>query len=161
MNVRPETPADRPGIRDLHRVCFATPAEADLVQQLRADNDAVFSLVAVEGEQIIGHVMFSRMRKPPQTLGLAPVAVVPAHRRQGIAEALIRDGLHRARHDGWKGVFVLGGDYYRRFGFNPALTRGLKSPYAGPHLMGLALEEDFCAPDDRRLEYASAFEALG
>lgn len=159
--IRPETPADFSAIREIHLVAFPTTAEADLVERLRSDADAVLSLVSVREEQIVGHVMFSRMRIPSESLGLAPVAVLASHRRMGIAEALIRDGLRRAKHAGWKAVFVLGSDYYQRFGFDPAMTRGLKSSYAGPHLMGVALQPEPWTPHDDRLEYAGAFAALG
>ena len=70
---------------------------------------------------------------------------------------MIRAGLERARSAGWRGVFVLGDPgYYRRFGFDPALAGGFASPYAGPHLMALALGPDLPARSGR-IEYAPAF----
>src|SRR5580704_7695658 len=102
MNIRIETPADLAGIRAVEVEAFPTRREADLVDQLRADSDAVFSLVAAVANGIVGHVMFSRMRAPRGTLGLGPAAVLTAHRRMGIAAGLIRDGLKRASESGWK-----------------------------------------------------------
>ncbi|HEU5453123.1 MAG TPA: N-acetyltransferase [Terriglobales bacterium] len=158
MIVRGEEPQDVDGVRAVHLASFPTSAEADLVQQLDADGDVVFSLVAVHDERIVGHALFSRMRTPPQSLGLAPVAVLPDFRRRGIAEALIREGLRQAQAQDWQAVFVLGGEYYRRFGFDPALAAGFASVYAGPHLMALALHPGM--PRHGSLEYARAFEAL-
>ena len=160
MDIRGEVATDVKSIRALHIGAFPTAAEADLLERLRSDGDAVFSLVATHGERIIGHVMFSRMGEPAESLGLAPVAVLASHRRHGVADALIRHGLQLAKGSGWKWVFVLGGDYYRRFGFDPALAAGLTSCYAGPHLMGLALQPDELPPRAGRLEYAKAFAAL-
>jgi putative acetyltransferase len=75
-----ETEGHHAAIRRLHRESFPTGAEADLVDTLRSDGDAVLSLLAEEGGAVIGHALFSRMAAPFRALGLAPVAVLPAHR---------------------------------------------------------------------------------
>ena len=161
LMIRLETFEDLRAIDAVHREAFPTPAEAELVERLRADGEAVFSLVALQDRQVLGHAMFSRMQTPPGGLGLGPVAVLKAHREKGIAALLIRAGLQRATESGWKAVFVLGGEYYRRFGFDPRHTTGLRSPYAGPHLMGLALDPSWRPVPDSTLEYARAFALLG
>lgn len=160
--IRLETAADITGIRAVESAAFPTLAEADLVDRLRADRDVVFSLVAIdvaiETKQVVGHALFSKMRSPDQALALAPVAVLSSHRRKGIAAALIREGLRLASEGHWHGVFVLGGPYYRRFGFEPTVAAGFASPYAGPHLMALALDPAF--PKHGRAEHARAFAGL-
>jgi putative acetyltransferase len=162
MIIRLETPADFAGIRAVEQEAFPTPAEADLVERLRADGDAVFSLAAILDGAIVGHAMFSKMREPAGALGLGPVAVAASHRKRGIAASLIRDGLRRAKKAEWKAVFVLGDNaYYGRFGFDASLASGFTSLYAGPHLMGLALRSEGFAFKDGALEYPAAFEALG
>lgn len=84
--------------------------------------------------------MFSRMTASFPALGLGPVSVKPERQRSGVGSRLISEGLARAQGDGWKAVFVLGDpDYYRRFGFNPALASRFHCRYSGPHLMALAL----------------------
>jgi putative acetyltransferase len=158
MMVCSEQPQDAAGVRAVNLACFPSSAEADLVRQLGVDGDVVFSLIAVHDERIVGHAVFSRMRTPPQTLGLGPVAVLAAHRRQGIAASLIQEGLRRAKTRDWHAVFVLGGPYYRRFGFDPVLAAGFTSVYAGPHLMALALRPGM--PRQGSLEYARAFSSL-
>ena len=160
MIVRDEEPADIPAIRAVVEVAFGRPLEADLVDRLRADGDTVLSLVAVEGAQITGHILFSRMTAPFRTLGLAPVSVAPDRQRSGIGSRLIRAGLKRATREGWQGVFVLGDpDYYRHFGFDPARASGFASPYAGPYLVALALGGDLAATEGT-IHFARAFSAL-
>jgi putative acetyltransferase len=161
MLIRDEGPADAPAIRAVVEAAFGQSLEADLIDRLRADGDAAVSLVAIDGGAVVGHVLLSRMAAPFRALGLAPVAVAPNRQRSGIGSRLVRAGLDRARDGEWQGVFVLGDPaYYRRFGFDPARAKGFASPYAGPHLMALALDGDLPATEGR-IDYAPAFGALG
>jgi len=160
MEIREETAEVRPAIGDLHRQAFASPAEAELVDRLRADGDAVISLVAMAADRVVGHLMLSRMSAPFRALGLAPVAVTETWRRRGVAARLIADGIERAKAGGWDAVVVLGDPvYYERFGFSAEQAEGFESPYAGPYLMLLPLA-DGPLPASGRLDYAPAFAAL-
>jgi len=161
LKIRDEMPADIPEIGAVELAAFPTHDEADLVDRLRQDGSAVLSLVAVLDGRIVGHIMFSRMLSPEKCLGLAPVAVLESCRGRGIAAELIRQGLSRAKTGGWKGVFVLGDPYYRRFGFDPSLAAGFASPYAGAHFMALELEAGALAEKEGGARYPQAFEALG
>lgn len=160
MIIREEGPADHAAIHAVVAAAFDRSAEADLVDQLRADRDSVLSLCADEHGAIIGHVMFSAMTAPFRALGLGPVAVLPGRQRAGIGDRLIRAGIERATSDGWQGVFVLGDPaYYRRFGFDPDLAKDFASPYAGPYLMALPLAP--ALPQTQgRIDYAPAFGRL-
>jgi putative acetyltransferase len=161
MIIRSEEPADRPAVRTVLEAAFPTPAEAQLVDQLRADGDAEISLVAIDDDVVVGHVMFSRMTAGFRALGLGPVAVLPTRQRSGVGSLLIGQGLARADADRWKIVFVLGNPaFYRRFGFDPTLASGFTSPYAGPHLMALGLTQPLPKLSGR-IDYAPAFAALG
>jgi putative acetyltransferase len=71
MIIRPEEPADCVAIRTVIDAAFPTQAEAQLVDQLRADGDAEISLVAIDDGGVVGHVMFSRMTAGFRALGLA------------------------------------------------------------------------------------------
>jgi putative acetyltransferase len=132
--IRLETSADAAAISAVHRAAFPTADEARLVEALRANDHLSVSLVAIDSDTIVGHVAFS-----PVTLsdvaggfGLAPVAVLPEFRKQGIAAALIRQGLIEVARVGARFVVVLGAaDYYRRFGFESAYRRGLQDEYDG------------------------------
>jgi len=126
MQIRPEQPADAAIIRALTTEAFATAphssgTEAAIVDGLRAGGALTLSLVAVEGEEIVGHVAFS-----PVTIdgaergwfGLGPVSVRSSRQRGGIGSGLIREGLRRLRENGAGGCVLLGDPaYYRRFGF--------------------------------------------
>jgi putative acetyltransferase len=159
--VRDEQPADRAVIREIVQAAFGQAAEADLVDRLREDGDAVVSLVAVEDEAILGHVLLSRMQAPFRALGLAPVSVRPDRQRSGVGSGLVREALTRTRDEGWDAVFVLGDPaFYRRFGFDPEAAQGFGSPFAGPHLMALPLKGRLPVATGR-VDYAPAFAALG
>ena len=160
MEIRAEKDADRQAVRDVVSAAFAGRAEADLVDDLRAECDGILSLVAEEDGRIVGHALLSPMNAPFRALGLAPVAVLPERQGEGIGSALIRAGLSRARDEGWQAVFVLGEPaYYRRFGFDPALAEGFDCAYAGPYLMALPLGGALPARTGQ-LRYAEAFSRL-
>ncbi|MCW3834991.1 GNAT family N-acetyltransferase [Sphingomonas canadensis] len=168
--IRAATGGDVAAIDALLRRAFPAHDEARLVQQLCIDGDMVLTLVADDEETgaLAGMVAFSRMAaeiggKAMAAVSLAPVAVDAAHRRQGVAEALIQAGLAHLRDAGATLCFVLGDPaYYGRFGFSAELARGFASPYAGDYLMALPLQ-DGAMPCGVRGEarHAAAFAALG
>ena len=161
MIIRDEQHADIAAIHKLVTAAFAQELEANLVDRLRADGDSVVSLVAVERGKVVGHVQFSKMAAPFRALGLAPVSVEPKLQKSGIGGRLIYEGLRRAAEDGWDAVFVLGDNaYYERFGFHADLAQGFTSPYAGPHLMAIALNGGLSITEGK-VDYAPAFAALG
>lgn len=130
--IRPETSADRTAIFAIHAGAFPTDAEARLVDRLRDAGAASVSLVALRDDRLVGHVCFSPVRVESDdgtswpAIGLAPVAVLPAHQKDGIGGALIRAGFDACTAIGETVVFVLGHPpYYPRFGFVPAAEHGL------------------------------------
>ncbi|KRR30353.1 GNAT family N-acetyltransferase [Bradyrhizobium retamae] len=162
MIVRSETPGDIAAIRLVEEVAFGRSAEAQLVDDLRAAGDSVYSLVAVDDGTVVGHALFSRMKAPFPALALAPVAVLPEYRRTGFASRLIRQGITRSETAGWLGIFVLGDPaFYRRFGFDVGKASGFFSPYAGPHLMVLPLGKKELPTDTGIIAHAPAFAKLG
>ena len=167
IEIRPAEPRDAAGIRRVLLAAFPTGAEADLVERIEADGDAVISLVAADHGDIMGHVLFSRMATEGNglampSLGLGPVAVAPRAQQAGIGSALIRAGLGIAKAYGEELVFVLGEpEFYGRFGFSAETARPFASPYAGPYLMALPLRSGFTPPATGRADYAAAFTALG
>jgi putative acetyltransferase len=161
MIIRGETPADFAAVRELVAAAFQRPDEALLVDRLHLTGEGVISLVAVDGGEIVGHILFSRMAAPFRALGLGPVSVKPNRQREGIGSQLIRTGLEQAREAGWQGVFVVGDPkLYTRFGFEPALAKGFTSRYSGPHLMAVALGRELPTREGV-IGYAAAFDSLG
>jgi putative acetyltransferase len=160
LTIRPEAPADIEAVRSVEEAAFGRPDEAGLVDRLRADGDLVLSLIATQGQLVVGHVALSRMEAPFAAVGLGPVATLPDRQRAGIGQSLIKEAIAWARGAGWEAMFVLGDPaYYERFGFDAAAAAGFSSPYAGPYLMVLALSDGL--PETRgRIEYAPAFGAL-
>jgi putative acetyltransferase len=169
LTIREERPGDEGEIRRVVTAAFGTAAEADLVDALRA-SDAwlpLLSLVGIEDRAVVGHALFTRAtietadaRRP--IVALAPLAVVPERQRQGIGGALIRAGLERARASGERIAIVLGHPgYYPRFGFEPAIPRGITCVFAeGGHesaFMVLALRPGALDGVQGRAEYAPAF----
>jgi putative acetyltransferase len=162
MIIRSETSGDVAAIRIVEEVAFGRADEARLIDDLRDAGDSVFSLVAVDGVTVIGHVLFSRMQAPFPALALGPVAVQPEYRRTGIGSRLIRDGIARGEAEGWAGIFVLGDPaFYRRFGFDAGKASGFISPYAGPHLMALPLGRSELPANAGSIQHAPAFAGLG
>ncbi len=161
MTIAPETPAHADAIRALHRAAFPTSLEADLVDRLRADGDVALGLVALDDDELIGHVVLSPMTAPFRALGLGPVAVRPDRQKRGMGRRLISSALDRARAEGWDAVFVLGDPaYYTRFGFSVAAAEGFSSPYAGPYFMVHALGDGGLSVREGRVDYAPAFRDL-
>lgn len=140
--VRPEMPLDLDQIHELHREAFRGPTEAELVDAIRAGPNFVaeLSLVAATPDgSVLGHVLLSRIVFEPQTtdevaadaLVLAPLAVLLSHHGRGIGTALMREALATADRRGEALIAVLGApSFYGRFGFVPAATHDVTSPYS-------------------------------
>lgn len=146
IDVRAEKLQDLEAIHTVIVAAFGRESEANLVDQLRG-SEATFSFVAVESEQIIGHIFFSPVSiegacaNDLPILGLAPLAVLPNFQRRGIGALLIQHSLVELARLGFKAVVVLGHpDYYPRFGFTPAKKRGLRCEYAVPEEMFMLIE---------------------
>ena len=133
MIIRPETPADHEAVARLLTDAFGGPAEARLVDLLRATDDYVpdLTLVADIDGEVVGHIAFSRVKVGEETaLALAPMAVAPAHQRSGVGTALAQAALERAADRAEAAVIVLGHpEYYPRFGFVPAGRFGIVPPW--------------------------------
>ena len=141
--MRRPTAADHAAIRTVVAAAFGRPAEADIVEAVRAEGAALVELVADKHGEIVGHVLFSRMRADPHLFvaALGPLAVRPDAQGQGHGQALTWAGLEALRALGAQAVVVLGHPaYYPRFGFSPDAARALASPYSGlPAFMALEL----------------------
>ena len=59
LTIRPERPGDIPWIRAVNERAFGQPDEAALVDAVRARGERSISLVAVDGERLVGHILFT------------------------------------------------------------------------------------------------------
>lgn len=140
MSIRSEKPEDYQSIYNVNKLAFKGEVEAKLVDNLRKTKGFIpeLSLVAIKDGEVIGHILFSVIHiqtnsKSVPVLGLAPMAVLPKHQKQGIGSTMVREGLTICKELGYKAVILVGHpDYYPRFGFSPAKEKGLKLPFDAP-----------------------------
>jgi putative acetyltransferase len=154
MHIRAEAPGDTAAIRAVNLAAFPTPAEADLVERIRAsdafvpglslvaelDPDAESSIASSvpssvassgtgESGHVVGHILLSRVAiagVDEPILALAPMAVLPEQQRRGIGSALVRSALDVAESLEEPLVVVLGHPwFYPRFGFKRASRYGI------------------------------------
>ncbi len=166
MLIRAEETDDRQLVYTVNVAAFDTPAEARLVDTLRAQARPMISLVAEDNGTVVGQIMFSPVslsgHPEVKLMGLAPMAVRPDLQRQGIGTALVRAGLLRCRKLGYVAVIMLGhAAYYPRFGFLPAVRFGIDSEYDVPEevFMALELEPEALKGKSGRVRYHDAFSA--
>ena len=107
--------------------------EQDLVTALRNSGSFIpqLSLVAEQGGEILGHILFTTVDSGGST--------------QGIGKALIQEGHKRARELGYCYSVVLGSEtYYPQMGYLPAEQYGIQAPFDVPreNFMVCQLEKD-------------------
>jgi len=163
ITIRPETAGDAPKIHRVVQAAFRDVPESDgsepeLVDRLRRDGDLALSLVAEDGERIVGHIAFSPVTIDGEAsgwFGLAPVSVLPEVQRMGIGSALIRRGIADLRERAVSGLVVLGSpDYYAHFGFVP--NDALRYPGAPAEYFQAKALEGRVPPGE--VKYARAFD---
>ena len=166
MKIRFEEATDASSIHTVVQEAFAqaphsSGTESLIVDRLRESGALTFSLVAVDGVSIIGHVAVSPVvaaESPGTWFGLGPISVHPNYQRRGVGSALINDALEHLRLCGASGCVVLGEpEYYRRFGFqhDPSVSYRDMPP---PYFQVLSFGSDQAAGP---VEYHAAFEATG
>lgn len=167
LQIRFEKDEDREAIAAVHRSAFDTPAEAQLVAALRGQAAPIVSLVAERGNAIVGHILLTPVelagRPDLKIMGLAPMAVLPRHQRQGIGSALVRAGLEECRRLGFGAVVVLGhAEYYPRFGFVPAARFGMGCQYDVPEeaFMAIELAAGYLSGASGKVRYHTAFDSV-
>jgi putative acetyltransferase len=144
MVIRPPTPVDHAAIHAVVAAAFGQPDEADLVDALRADGDALVELVAEEDGAVVGHILFSPLATDTgaRLAALAPLSVTPGRQRDGLGQALMAAGHQACRASGVEAVIVLGHPaYYPRAGYSAEAAKTVKAPFSGPSFMALALTE--------------------
>jgi putative acetyltransferase len=121
INIQNENPQHHQAVNDILLACFQQEAESKLVAALRDNGKVILSLVPLQDDEVVGHVMFTPVTTSPSSetkgLGLAPLAVKPEFQKQGIGSQLVRVGLRACTEFGYDYVVLLGNPkYYHRFG---------------------------------------------
>lgn len=148
IQIRPEHKNDISAISMLNDMAFGQEAEGNLIVKLRKNKNFIkdLSLVACMGNEIIGHILFSKIvikndTEEFESLALAPMAVIPEFQGLGIGSQLINKGLQKATKLGYKSIIVLGHEnYYPRFNFTPASQFQITCPFEVPDASFMAIE---------------------
>jgi len=133
--IRPFDPADWPALDRLYPAAFPEEDLRPLVQDLISYYPPVLGLVACTGDDVCGHVVFTRCTvgggEGAQVSLLGPLCVLPDLQKSGIGSALVRAGLAQEKAGGSSACLVLGDPgYYGRFGFEA--DRRIEPPYPLP-----------------------------
>lgn len=126
--IRNETLADIDAIHDVTIAAFAHAPHTDhteqfVVKALRESGHLSISLVAQQGDNVVGHIAVSPVSISDGTdswYGLGPISVDPAQQGGGIGSKLMNAAIDELKKIGAKGCVLLGDpNYYSRFGFKP------------------------------------------
>lgn len=164
MQIREETEDDYRAIAAVNRRAFGGDHEVNLIEKLRDGGLVIASLVAVDENKMLGHILFSRLPveidgRPVNAAALSPMCVRPTHQRTGIGSRLIARGLELMKEKSVDAVLVLGHkNYYPRFGFSADHTRKLVSPFPNmAQFMGLELKAGALAGTKGWVKYPEPF----
>ncbi len=100
--TRPATGADLGAVHAVERAVFTDPWTRDgIADMMQGATSATF--VACLRDEVIGYLMARRSGEEGEILNLA---VLPGHRRRGVAAALLREGLAWLRAGGAGEVYL-------------------------------------------------------
>lgn len=136
MEIRHATPADRAAVDEVVGAAFGDDGAhvVAMVAALDASGATRASLVAVDGDAVVGHVRLSQAwvdarERLVDVLTLTPLAVRPDRQRQGIGTRLVAEALVAAAGLSAPAVFLEGDPrYYGPRGFGSASARGFGRP---------------------------------
>ena len=139
MHIREAAIDDAENIKNVYLQAFEDSEAgivSDVAVNLLKENHPVkiISLVAVENNEIVGHIAFSPVffENANENFGyiLAPLAVVPKYQKNKIGASMVKHGLDVISNMGSFIVFVYGDPkYYSRFGFQTDLAQNFIPPY--------------------------------
>lgn len=170
--IRQESPSDHKSVFDLiaktfQGAQFTDGKEQYLVDKLRSSPSFVpeLSLVAVVGEEIVGHILLTKIKirrdgMAYDSLALAPVSVLPEFQNKGIGGMLIEHAHQKAKELGYDSVVVVGHEkYYPKFGYERADKFGIRVPFDVPreNCMVIELSDRSLAKVQGLVEYAKEF----
>lgn len=154
ITIRPERQGDLPVILDLVEKAFENVEKSDhqeqyLVKRLHGSDTFIpeLSLVALNGEDVIvGYILLTEVKIVSEnsttvSLAVAPLAVHPAYRNNGIGGMLIEEAHKIARAMGYGSAVLLGHkNYYPRFGYGKAIDNDIRFPFDAPQECCMVIE---------------------
>jgi len=147
ITIRKEEENDYNKVYEVNWLAFQQENESKLIEKIRKGENFVpeLSLVAEIDGEIVGHILFSRIKIVRdsifESLSLAPMAVIPEFQKQGIGTKLIKKGIEKAKELGFDSIIVLGHEeYYPKFGFARASNWSIKCPFEVPDEAFMAIE---------------------
>ncbi len=146
---------------------FGHNGEAELIESVRQQCNDALSLVAIDREEVVGHILFSPAtirckNKTHHGMGLGPIAVLPTHQRQGIGSMLVSHGMKQLALLEVEFTVVAGHpDFYPRFDFVPAANLAIVHGFEGMPQDILFIHTKESRPDfgEGRVYYHTAFGA--
>ncbi len=158
MFVRLANKRDQAQIPTLVEAAFGRHDEGLLVEGLKRDGDIAFEFVATDREELIGHVMMSKLVSPPGCLTLAPLSVHPDRQKKGIGSTLVQIATEAAEEEGWTAVFVLGNPhYYGRFGYEVERALDFDTVYPSEFMGACVFDDAEFRSLSRKLVYPKSF----
>ena len=162
---------DVPALANMIQEAFAgtdhgDSGESELVTALRKnDRTSTYDFVAWDAEMLVGYALLSDALiiddEQPQASGLvlAPLAVAPVAQKQGVGKALMSEIETVAKKHGYSFISILGGDYYRQFGYKVASQFGIEAPMEVPdeYFQIKPMREDGLNDVHGTLKYAPEF----
>lgn len=103
ISIRSEEPKDHEAVYAINLAAFEGGPEADLEDILRSSCAEYLSLVAEDGGEAVGHILFTpgTIESPTgggEGMGLAPMAVTPARHRCGVGSQFVNENRNFRRH---------------------------------------------------------------
>ena len=129
ISIRQAVDGDIEEIKDVIKEAFYRPGkdehfnEWEFTDKVRSDPGFIpeLCLVATINQEIVGYILLSRASIGEHVgLSLGPLAVKPSYQGKGVGRRLIANGLKTSTEMGFAWVALIGGDYYRQFGFEAA-----------------------------------------
>jgi putative acetyltransferase len=109
----------------------------------------------------VNRLAFGRDQEAGIGAALGPMAVLPAHQRQGIGRTLVETGTRKLQTAGCPFIVVVGhAAYYSRFGFTPARAHGIISEWDLPDDVFMVLVLDPARVPRGRARYRREFSTV-
>lgn len=126
IQIRSEQPQDYFGLAEVNLLAFGNQYGVPLIIAMRrqfASFDPDLSIVAIQDNRVVGHVLFSPydirvLDTTVKAVNLSPLAVHPDYQRSGVGSQLVEASHRIVKDKGYPLSVVLGHPpYYPRFGY--------------------------------------------